>query len=157
MARKRSTKKPARPAESIVLHDSEGRPRVMIGMFGGSDDPTFQLNDAQGRARVTIHVGPTGRAGFCLQEAGGNGLVGFGADPDGDGRIGFSLTRPGGAPILTVDWSEADGLRTSFWGHDGKPMWQGFEPGPAVRESERRRAAAAQDAEPGAAADGPRL
>ncbi|MBN9524195.1 hypothetical protein J0H58_37740 [bacterium] len=158
MARKRSTKKRKRSPESIVLHDSEGRPRVMIGIFGDGDGyPTFQLMDAEGRSRVVIQVGPTGRATFSLQEASGSGLIGIGADPDGDGRIGFSLTRPGGIPVLSVGWSEAEGLTTSFWGHDGKPTWQGFEPGPAVRESERRRAAKAQDAEPHAAADGPRL
>jgi hypothetical protein len=150
MGRKRSTKKRTRSAESIVLHDSAGRPRVMIGVFGDDDYPTFQLNDAEGRARVTIQVGPTGRATISIQEASGSGLIGLGADPDGG--IGFSITRPGGIPVLSVGWSEAEGLTTSFWGHDGKPAWQGFEPGPAVGESERRRAES-QDAEPSAAAD----
>ena len=150
MARERSTNEPARPAESIVLHDSAGRPRVMIGMFGDDECPTFQLNDAEGRSRVTIQLGPTGRATISIQEASGSGLIGLGADPDGS--IGFSLTRPGGVPVLSVGWSEAEGLTTSFWGHEGRPVWQGFEPGPAVREAERRRAAS-QDAEPGATPD----
>jgi hypothetical protein len=150
MARRRSTNRRTRSAESIVLHDSAGRPRVMIGIFGDDEYPTFQLNDAEGRPRVSIQLGPTGRATISIQEASGSGLIGLGADPDGS--IGLSITRPGGIPVVSVGWSEAEGLTTSFWGHDGKPAWQGFEPGPAVRESERRRAAR-QSGEQGAPAD----
>jgi hypothetical protein len=137
MARKRSAKQPAR-SESIVLRDSAGRVRVMIGVFGNDEFPTFQLNDEQERARVTIQLGPTGRASISLQEADGSGLIGLGADPDGG--IGLSITRPGGVPVLSVGWSEAEGLHLSVWGHDARPMWQGFEPGPAVRNAERRQA-----------------
>jgi hypothetical protein len=137
MARKRSTKKKGR-AESIVLHDSAGRQRVMLGVFGTDEFSMFQLNDAQGRTQVTIQIRPTGRATIGIQEASGSGLIGMGADPEGG--IGFSITRPGGVPVLSIRWSEAEGLTMSVWGHDGKPMWQGFEPLPSVRESERRRA-----------------
>jgi hypothetical protein len=133
MARKRSTKKPVGP-ESIVLHDSAGRVRVLIGMFGGDDQPRFQLNDEQERPRATIQVGPGGRAVISLQDASGGGLISLGVDADGE--TGFSITRPGNVPVLSVSWSEAEGLRLSVWGHNGCPMWQGFEPGPAVPEAQ---------------------
>lgn len=139
MERKGNTDRAGRSAESIVLHDSAGRPRVVLGVFGDDEYPTFQMNDTEGRPRVAIQLGPTGRATITLMEASGNGLIGLEAAPDG--RIGFSITRPSGVPVLEVSWSEAEGLTTSFCGHDGKPAWQGFEPGPAARESERRRAA----------------
>jgi hypothetical protein len=136
MARKRSVKKPCRP-ESIVLHDSAGRVRVLIGVLGNDEYPTFQLNDEQERGRVAIQLGPTGRAAIRIEDASGNGLIGLGADPNGG--IGFSITRPGGVPVLSVGWSEAEGLHLSVWGHEGRAIWQGFEPGPAVRNTEPRQ------------------
>jgi hypothetical protein len=150
MARRGSSDRAKRSAESIVLHDSAGRPRVVLGVLGDDEYPTFQMNDTEGRPRVAIQLKPTGRATITIMEASGNGLIGLEAAPDG--RIGFSITRTGGVPVLEVGWSEAEGLTTSFWGHDGRPAWQGFEPGPVVRESERHRGES-QAAEPGTPSD----
>ena len=138
MAKKRSTKKTAHLPENIMLHDSAGRLRVVLGMIGNDDWPTLQLNDSEGRNRVTIQLEPTGRATIGIQDANGSGLIGLSADPSG--RIGFSMRRPGGIPILEVAWSERQGLSTSVWDDEGKPVWRaGNEPGPPVRDSELRK------------------
>src|SRR6188472_803161 len=123
MARKRTNRRAPGP-ESIVLRDTEGRTRLFLGLLGSDEAPTIQLNDADGRPRATIQVDADGRAVVSLQGAGGEGLIGLGASEAGE--IGLSINRAGGLPVLSLNWSEAEGLRLSVWGHAGQIVWQPF-------------------------------
>jgi hypothetical protein len=129
MARRRTPRRPAAP-QTITLCDSAGRVRIILGCLGNAELPTLQMNDSNERARATIQIDPDGRAVISLQASSGQGLIGLGADERGE--IGFSLTRPSGLPVVSLSWSEAEGLRLEVWDHSGRPVWQGFEPGPRV-------------------------
>ncbi|MCI0377983.1 MAG: hypothetical protein L0215_10275 [Gemmataceae bacterium] len=131
MAKKRSRRKQSCP-KNITLCDSAGRIRVLLGVFGESEHTTFQLWDAEQRARVSIQIEPDGRALFNLLEPSGQGLVNLGASPEG---VGISVYRPGGRPLLSMNWDSAEGLKLNVWDESGNDLWQGFDPFRTSRNS----------------------
>jgi len=109
-------------ASQIVIRDSEGRPRLVLGVaddgtaglsvqdrranvrgyLGVAADgtPFLNLNDGAGSTKVSLRTAGDGSAGMVIRDSAGRGR--FSCSVAGDGRPGLDLFDAEGRPRVTV-------------------------------------------------------
>ena len=111
MARKKTSTRKA-PPEQLVLHDSCGRPRILLGVFTSHEIPMLQLCDKDGMPRITLQTENDGRNVLHFNGSQTGAVLGMNADENG--KIGLFMNRPDGAPLFSLAWSADEGLKVWF-------------------------------------------
>lgn len=84
----------AQPSQSLILSDSQGRPRIEL-VVGEDGNPRITLNGSDGRAAVSIGMGPGKSAGWTLRSGGHETVL----TVDAKGGTALSLSGPGSAHV----------------------------------------------------------
>lgn len=119
MARRRQPVPQVVEAEQFILRDRRGAARAVLSMV--DDRPTLTMHGADGRGRVTIHVGEEDNGALVNLEAGNGAFIGMSASQSG--RVGLSIARPGGMFAPTVGIAENEGLRVVVYDKEGRPVF----------------------------------
>ena len=70
-------------AEELHIVDGKNRLRMLLCTGGTADQPSLQLNDEAGLARIQISLSPGGGVAIAVLRADGKNLIGLGTTRDG--------------------------------------------------------------------------
>ena len=108
-------------AEEIHLVAKDNRSRMILSVNESNGQPSIQLNDEAGLARIQIALNPAGSPVIAIMRPDGKTLVGFGANRDTG--VGMSINDQDGNVAIHL-CSFPDGTRQiDIYDRDGKPIW----------------------------------
>jgi hypothetical protein len=108
-------------AEELHLVDKNNTSRMILYVESSNGQPSLQLNDEAGLARIQIALNPDGSPVISLSRPDGKGLIGLGANR-GSG-VGLSINDQEGNIAIHLCVFPDGARQIDIYDAKGKPVW----------------------------------